>query len=322
MSLETATFIDQLDSANPPSSDLKSQGDDHLRLIKSVLKNSIKRVTRAFYVPGTVFKVGALSYSVLASDDNMTIVCNTIAGNVTLTLPTLAAGDAGWCVYVQKNTLDANTIFIVPPSGSINGHSKIRRSTEHHITKVVWNGATFEASRPGGPPVGSLIEYYGSTLPNGYLWPDGTTFTAADYVELNTALGGNTKPDKRGRIGAGRDDMGGSAANRLTTAGSGFDGTVLGIAGGAQSITLAESQIPAHTHTASVTDPGHTHTDPAGPSPFGGPTAGGNAWGATGSYTIPSHTTGISVTNSSTGGGLAHNNVQPTIVANFILVAE
>lgn len=38
MALEIASFINDLVSANPPGSDGKSQGDDHLRLIKNVLQ--------------------------------------------------------------------------------------------------------------------------------------------------------------------------------------------------------------------------------------------------------------------------------------------
>ena len=39
MGLETATYIEDLVPANPVSSDNVSQGDDHLRLIKSVLQS-------------------------------------------------------------------------------------------------------------------------------------------------------------------------------------------------------------------------------------------------------------------------------------------
>lgn len=39
MPLETATWISDLNSSNPDGADAKSQGDNHLRLIKSVLKN-------------------------------------------------------------------------------------------------------------------------------------------------------------------------------------------------------------------------------------------------------------------------------------------
>ena len=39
MGLETATYISQLVDTNPTTSDPVSQGDDHLRLIKSVLQD-------------------------------------------------------------------------------------------------------------------------------------------------------------------------------------------------------------------------------------------------------------------------------------------
>lgn len=44
MPLETATYIADLNVSNPASSDLLAQTDDHLRLLKSVLKNSFPNV--------------------------------------------------------------------------------------------------------------------------------------------------------------------------------------------------------------------------------------------------------------------------------------
>lgn len=41
MPIESATYIPSLDVANPTSTDPTSQGDDHLRLLKSVLKNTL-----------------------------------------------------------------------------------------------------------------------------------------------------------------------------------------------------------------------------------------------------------------------------------------
>lgn len=48
MSLESAAFISQLDPLNPVgATDPKSRGDDHLRLVKSVLKNQFPNATAA-----------------------------------------------------------------------------------------------------------------------------------------------------------------------------------------------------------------------------------------------------------------------------------
>ena len=44
MSLENGPYINSLDPTNPPGSDPKSQGDDHLRLIKSTIKATFPNV--------------------------------------------------------------------------------------------------------------------------------------------------------------------------------------------------------------------------------------------------------------------------------------
>ncbi len=50
MGLESVTFISDLVSTNPVSTDLKSAGDDHLRRIKSALLNTFPLVTGAVSV--------------------------------------------------------------------------------------------------------------------------------------------------------------------------------------------------------------------------------------------------------------------------------
>lgn len=47
MGLESATFIENLDANNPLANDAISQADDHLRLIKSVLKQSFPNINAA-----------------------------------------------------------------------------------------------------------------------------------------------------------------------------------------------------------------------------------------------------------------------------------
>jgi hypothetical protein len=53
MSLESATYVANLNTSNPAATDPKSQGDDHLRLIKSVLKNSFAGFAGMVIVTGT-----------------------------------------------------------------------------------------------------------------------------------------------------------------------------------------------------------------------------------------------------------------------------
>jgi hypothetical protein len=75
---------------------------------------------------------------------------------------------------------------------------------------------------------------------------------AADYAANKTMA----LPDWRGRALAGLDDMGNSAAGKLTTAIFGTDPTVLGAGGGAQANTMAQANLPnvslAYSGSASV----------------------------------------------------------------------
>jgi len=51
MSLETATWVTQLNSSNPTATDPVSEGDDHLRMLKTVLKNSFPSSSTTAIVP-------------------------------------------------------------------------------------------------------------------------------------------------------------------------------------------------------------------------------------------------------------------------------
>lgn len=106
-----------------------------------------------------------------------------------------------------------------------------------------------------------------------YLWTTDSTLTVsggrgasanADWVANKTLI----LPDMRGRAIAGMDDMGATAASRLTTNGFGTLATVLGAVGGAETQTLTAAQMPAHNHSATGTisvtgtnavEPAHFH---------------------------------------------------------------
>lgn len=187
-------------------------------------------------------------------------------------------------------------------------------------------------------PIGAVIDWWGATPPTGYLLCYGQEVSRSTYAALFAVIGtsagagnGSTTfnvPDYRGRVGAGKDDAGGTAAGRLTTAGAGFDGTTLGASGGAQNVTLTEAQMPAHTHAFSATtSSGGAHTHTVGVSDNAEP--GGGSGGGThltgGTLTTSSngaHTHTVSGTAASAGGGEAHRNVQPTIVCNKIIRAS
>jgi hypothetical protein len=123
--------------------------------------------------------------------------------------------------------------------------------------------------------------------------------------------------DCRGRMTAGRDDMGGTAANRITTAGSSINGVQINAAGGAQNVTLVANNVPPLT--VAITDPGHTHlqdsrtllSDPGGVQ-NGRAAVNANLIGGT----TGSATTGITATANTGSPNTAVNNVPPAVVSN------
>jgi microcystin-dependent protein len=87
-----------------------------------------------------------------------------------------------------------------------------------------------------------------------------------------------------------------------------------GSTGGAATTTLITANLPSHSHTATVTDPGHTHTHNAQQQNTSHQLAGGGSQTVVPTAaTINSATTGITVTNSSTGSGTAATTISPYI---------
>ena len=157
-------------------------------------------------------------------------------------------------------------------------------------------------------PIGTLVEFAGTAgSPAMWLECNGQAVSRATYATLFTNLGtiygvgdGATTfnlPDRRGRVavGIGSDNSTGGRITVSTAASITLGGTF-----GAETQTLDVTQIPSHNHSNWMIN---TPLD-------GGFTGSGIASGGT-----------QSGTTSSTGGGLPHPNVQPSMFTRYYIRA-
>lgn len=200
-------------------------------------------------------------------------------------------------------------------------------------------------------PVGAIIPFAGSTVPDGWLLCDGRTVSRADYSELFSVIG----------------TMYGSGDGSTTFAlPSLIDRVALGVSsdysigsvGGSETVSIDASEMPehyhvipqhTHQHTIAIKTPSlsHTITQPVmkytkldGAIANGGAGSQVTRYNSTSSKSM-SRSTSVGVadhaatactmsgsitdcaalTSGATGGGGAHNNMMPFIALNYIIYA-
>jgi hypothetical protein len=131
MAIETFEFIDDLNAANPTATDNVSEGDDHLRGLKTTLKNTFPNVTGAInatetelnYVDGVTSAIQTQLDAKLATGGTIATATITTLGSTTVNATTVDLGN--WTVTesagvlkfatggVNKAKLDASGNFTV-----------------------------------------------------------------------------------------------------------------------------------------------------------------------------------------------------------------
>lgn len=165
MPIESASFISQLNTANPTASDPKSEGDDQIRLVKTVLKAQFPNFTAAACTP-TVTEVNYLAGVTSGIQTQLNTLTGTFSSYAPLaspaltgtpTVPTAANGTA--------TTQAASTAFVQSAIASVNAQTAtalsivtaatVTATAGQHI--VLTNAATSTCTMPASPAAGDTV---------------------------------------------------------------------------------------------------------------------------------------------------------------------
>jgi len=307
----SSTYIDGLVATNPTSADNVGDGDNHIRLIKDVLKRSFTGVTGEVSASHTALNLAATEISAATNAANAsTVVKRDSSGNFSATVVTanlignvvgaiqgdLYASD-GVAKVIDNGTDGTDASFVGTVTGNASTASKIQTAITLSVSGDATGSVSFDGSADADIALTIADDSHDHTITNVdglqsaldakttqaaallAAWPVGSIYTSVTSANPSTLFGGNWEA-----FGAGKVLLGIDASD------TDFD--TVEETGGHKTHTLSVSEMPAHSHTYTLENAAGT-----------GSTGSGN--GAS-SFSTPN--------TSTAGSGAAHNNVQPYIV--------
>jgi microcystin-dependent protein len=167
------------------------------------------------------------------------------------------------------------------------------------------------------PFLAEIRMFGGNFAPTGWALCNGQLMSISQNTALFSLLGTTYGGD--GRVTFGLPNLQGSAPMQQGQ-GPGLSQRFLGETGGEQYVTLLQSEMPQHTHTAMGVDDSGDSTDPTG-----------RTWAQAlkGRIGDPLYSTGVApnqLMNQQTvlpmGGSQPHNNMQPYLTVTFIIALQ
>jgi len=277
----------------------------------SRLQQSINQASHGFAVGDVIYYTGS-AYAKAKADAASTVhavgVVSVVsdANNFTFVNEGLITGlsglSSGSIYYLSGGTAGASTATAPTTAGHFDKQVFIATSTTTAYVQILVE----VPAASGYVPTGVILDFGGGTVPTGYLICDGAAVSRTTYATLFAQIGTNygvgdgsttfNVPDMRGRVCAGKDNMGGSAASRLTATYFGTSASTMGAVGGSESHTMTLAELVAHTHNLQVA----------------------SNFATTGASTAVTGN-GSGQTTASTGSTTPFNIVQPTIIVNKII---
>lgn len=168
MTVESATYINGLDATYPASTDLKSEGDNHLRLIKTILKRCFAGFTGHVVVTGTDGGA-ANAYTVTPA----TAVAEYVSRTIVIFSPTVANTGAS---TIAVSSLAAKDLKSCSGADLISGELSVGG-----IYAAIYNGTNFRLLSPTKQYIDQLA--FNTALPD-LTGNDGNWLTVENGVAL------------------------------------------------------------------------------------------------------------------------------------------
>ena len=221
MALESATYISDLNAANPAATDGLAQADDHFRLIKGAVKATFPNVTGAISATHTALDAAA-----------------TFAGAITASVAEINVLDNMSATTAQLNS--TALIGTLPVVGSLSRGSivagnassvatAVTLGTSGHVLTSDGSDATWAAIPAVTTFLSGMVQMFANaTVPTGWLECNGASVSRSTYADLFAAIGttyGSTNgssfnlPDMRGRFARGWDHGAGVDADAASRTG-------------------------------------------------------------------------------------------------------
>ena len=175
MALESTTYIDGLVTTNPTGTDPRSQGDDHLRLIKATLRSTFPNVSGAMTATHTELNlIDGYTGTTAELNYNDIPTLGTVEASKTVT------ADA---VGITKKLKTQEQTEIVNAVGTVSGATAINFALGNVATAVLASGGSFTISNA---PTSGIYGKFKLILTNGG--------TVADPWHSSVKFAGGTTP--------------------------------------------------------------------------------------------------------------------------------
>lgn len=191
-------------------------------------------------------------------------------------------------VLPASNTYTKNEVYTKSETSSV---------LESYVTRAIADAPYVPQTSTSLVPAGAITQFAGTSAPAGWLLCNGQSVSKSSYSALFSVIGytyggsGDTfnLPDLRGKFPIGK-----SSSHALAST------------GGAEKVTLTESEIPSHIHGLGNSSYGNKQVAVDGGTSH-------TVFGAS------STTTENYFQAKATGGGEAHENMPPYITLNYII---